>query len=238
MGTVSTQHVTTPATRPRRDPAKRVLPANPVRAAVVMGSFLALLYVVELVDALAFGGHLAQYGIDSRDVMGLPAIVWAPLIHVSWAHLFSNTVSLAVFGFLAMSAGIRPWIASTALIWLVSGLGVWLVGPSGAHGHAVTVGASGIAFGWLLFLLVRGLFNRSAGQILIAVVLMFFWGGILFGLLPGNPMVSWQGHLFGALGGVLAAWLATRANRTGRNSGKVEPSQGATGQLPFTPPTR
>lgn len=221
--------------KPGRDPAKRVLPRKPVQAAVVICSFVALLYLVELVNAFGFGGDLSHYGIHSRDVSGLLGIIWAPFLHVSWAHLVSNTIPVAVFGFLALAAGLGPWIATTVTIWLVSGLGVWLTGGS----TAVTVGASGIAFGWLAFLLVRGIFNRSAGQILIAAVLLFFWGSILFGLLPGTPNISWQAHLFGALGGILAAWLHTRASRRSRTgSDKTISGAGApTGQLPFTPPS-
>ena len=85
---------------------------------------------------------------------------------------------------------------------------MWLIGADG-----VTVGASGLAFGWLAFLLVRGLFNRSFGQLVVAVVLFMYWGGTLLGVLPGSPGISWQGHLFGALGGILAAWLVTVATR-------------------------
>lgn len=216
--------------RPGRDPAKRVLPPKPTQAAIVMLAFVALLYVIELVNLTAFGGTLAQDGIESRSVPGLLGIIWAPLIHASWAHLFGNTVPFAVFGFLAMAAGMRPWIATTVLIWVISGIGVWLTGPSLGD----TIGASGIAFGWLAFLLVRGLFNRSAGQVGVAVVLLFFWGGILFGLLPGSPHISWQAHLFGALGGILAAWLTAKANHRGDRPAAVKPG-GTAGGVPFPP---
>lgn len=198
-----------------------------------MGSFVALLYLVELVNAFGFGGDLWHYGIHARDVSSLPAIVWAPLLHGGWAHLVSNTIPVAVFGFLALAAGLGPWIATTVTIWLVSGIGVWLTEPSGA----TMIGVSGIAFGWLAFLLVRGLFNRSVGQILVAVVLLFFWGSILFGLLPGTPNVSWQAHLFGALGGILAAWLHTKASRRAGKAGGGGTGAAPTGQLPVTPPS-
>jgi membrane associated rhomboid family serine protease len=141
--------------------------------------------------------------------MGLPEILWAPLLHVGWAHLFSNTIPVVVFGFLAMSGGIRQWVVVTAFVWVISGLGVWLISPSGS----TTVGASGVAFGWLMFLLVRGIFNRSFGQIVVSLVLLFYWGSVLWGLLPGRTDISWQGHLFGALAGVLCAWLVAKANR-------------------------
>jgi membrane associated rhomboid family serine protease len=190
-----------------RNPVNRIVPPNPVLAAIVIASFTALLYLIEAVDAVV-PANLDNLGIQPRTLGGLDGILWAPLLHAGWSHLFANTVAILVFGFLAMAGGIGQWAAVTLTIWLTSGIGVWLTGADG-----VTVGASGIAFGWLAFLLVRGIFNRSFGQLAVAVVLLAYWGGMLFGVLPGSPGVSWQGHLFGALGGVLAAWLATLATR-------------------------
>jgi membrane associated rhomboid family serine protease len=198
---------TLPATSQKK-PVNRILPPNPVAALVVISSFTALLYLIEAVDA-AMSGRLDQFGIQPRTLGGLDGVLWAPLLHSGWAHLFANTLPVLLFGFLAMSNGIRQWIAVTVTIWLFSGLGVWLTGADG-----ITIGASGIAFGWLAFLLVRGLFNRAFGQIVVAVVLFLYWGSTLLGVLPGNPGVSWQGHLFGAIGGILAAWLVSLANRT------------------------
>lgn len=167
-----------------------------------------LLYLIELIDVL-IPANLDHGGIQARSLSGLEGIIWAPLLHGSWDHLFANTVPVLIFGFLAMSGGLVQWIAVTATIWIVGGFGVWLTAPS----FAVTIGASGLAFGWLAFLLVRGIFNRSIGQLFVAAVLLFLWGGMLWGILPGNPGISWQGHLFGALGGVLAAWLVARTDR-------------------------
>lgn len=199
---------TTPAVSAPNSATKRIMPPAPVRSAFLMLSFTAVLYLVTFVNGAWFHWSLDRFGIHPRELSGLPGVVWAPLLHEGWPHLFGNTVPVLLFGFLAMAAGIGPWIASTVLIWLVSGIGVWLTGGAG-----VVIGASGIAFGWLAFLLVRGLFNRSVAQILVALVLLFFWGSVLLGLLPGmTPGVSWQGHLFGALGGVLAAWLSAKAS--------------------------
>ena len=200
---------TLPATPPeKKKPVNRILPPRPLQALIVIGSFTALLYLIELVDA-AMSGRLDQFGIQPRTLGGLDGVIWAPLLHHGWAHLFANTVPVLLFGFLAMSSGVGPWIAVTVTIWLFSGLGVWLAGDTGT-----TVGASGLAFGWLAFLLVRGIFNGSFGQIVVAGVLFLYWGSTLLGVLPGNPGVSWQGHLFGAIGGILAAWLVSLANRT------------------------
>ncbi|MCU1683301.1 MAG: rhomboid family intrarane serine protease [Amycolatopsis sp.] len=211
-----------PAASPAEpDAAKRILPANPKMAGIVALAFTAVLYLVELVDVVT-PGNLDQGGIHSRSLSGLEGVIWAPLLHNGWSHLFGNTLPVLIFAFLAMAAGIGQWVAVTATIWIISGLGVWLTGPS----LAVTVGASGLAFGWLAYLLVRGLFNRSPGQIGVSLVLLFIWGGMLWGVLPGNPAVSWQGHLFGALAGILAAWVATK---TGKSKAKKVTAAGLDG---------
>ena len=142
---------------------KRVLPANPKVAAIVALSFTALLYLIELIDVI-LPANLDLGGIHSRELSGLDGVLWAPLLHAGWSHLFANTVPVLIFGFLAMAAGIGRFALVTAIIWVVSGLGVWLAGPA----NTVTVGASGLAFGWLAYLLVRGIFNRAAGQIVVA----------------------------------------------------------------------
>jgi membrane associated rhomboid family serine protease len=200
---------TTPMPPLHTDQSTRILPANPKTAGAVVLAFTALLYLVEVVD-VGLHGSLDNDGIVPRTLSGLDGVVWAPLLHGSWAHLYANTVPVLVFGFLAMATGVTRWIAVTALIWLVSGLGVWLTGPA----NTSTIGASGLAFGWLAYLLVRGLFNRAFGQLVVAAALLVIWGGTLWGLLPGTAGVSWQAHVFGAIGGVLAAWLAARADRS------------------------
>lgn len=195
-----------PAPAPRR--TARVLPRNPVSSALFMLLFTAGLYVVEAFDVVSGGALDRTYGIEPLQVDGLDGVLFAPLLHGNWAHLMSNTVPFLVFGFLAMAGGFRQFLVVTATIWVLGGLGVWLTGGSGYH-----IGASGVIFGWLVFLLTRGFFARSGLQILMAVGLFFVWGGILFGVLPGQPGISWQAHLFGALAGLLAARLAARADR-------------------------
>jgi membrane associated rhomboid family serine protease len=185
-----------------------VLPRNPVFSALLMLVLTAGLYVVEAVDIVSGGTLDRDYGIRPLQVDGLDGVLFAPLLHADLAHLGANTVPFLVLGFLAMAGGIRQFLVVTATIWVVGGLGVWLTGGSGNH-----IGASGLIFGWLVFLLTRGFFARSGLQILMAVGLFFVWGGILFGVLPGQPGISWQAHLFGALAGLLAARLAARADR-------------------------
>lgn len=196
-----------PAPAPRRSIA-RVLPAAPLPALVTMLAFTGLLYAVEVVDGVT-GDSLQANGIVPRTVEGLDGVLWSPLLHDNWAHLLGNTVPFLVFGFLAMAGGIRQFLAVTAMIWLLGGLGVWLI----AGANTNTIGASGVIFGWLVFLLARGFFARSARQIGLAIVLFALWGGVLFGVLPGHSGISWQAHLCGALAGLLAASTVARADR-------------------------
>lgn len=177
-------------------------------AVQVIAGFVALLYLVELVDVLTLQ-PLDAAGVQPRDPDGLDGILWAPLLHGGWDHLVANTGPLLVFGFLILLAGVTRWLLVTAVVWVVGGAGVWFTGGEGT----VHIGASILAFGWLVYLLVRGLFSHSAGQIALGLVLLFLYGGILWGVLPGQPGVSWQGHFFGAVGGVVAAWYLGRRDR-------------------------
>lgn len=198
-----------PAAPPRADQSKRVIPANPKLALIVALGFTVLLYLVELLDVV-LPANLDAGGIEPREIGGLDGVLWAPFLHGGWEHLAANTVPVLLFGFLAMASGVGQWVAVTATIWVLGGLGVWLTGGDGT----VHIGASGLAFGWLAYLLVRGVFNRSAAQLGLAAVLLFVYGGMLWGVLPGAADVSWQGHMFGALAGVLAAWLVAKADRS------------------------
>ena len=194
------------APAPRR--AARVLPAAPFFSAITMLAFTGLLYLSEAFDQLT-GQQLDDDGIRPRELDGLDGILWSPLLHGGWGHLIANTLPFLIFGFLAMAGGLRQFFVVTATIWLVGGLAVWLT----AAADSSHIGASGVIFGWFGFLLARGFFARSGRQIAVAVVLLFIWGGLLWGVLPGQPDVSWQGHLFGALAGVLAARLVASADR-------------------------
>ena len=177
-----------------------------VRAAGVVSAFVALLWLVEIVDAVT-AGSLDRYGIEPRTQDGLVGILAAPLLHSGWTHLEANSVPLLILAFLVAAASTARLFGVLAWAWLVSGLGVWLVGPP----NSVTVGASGLVFGLLTYTMVVGFLERRPIGILIGVGVFLVYGSVLLGALPGDPGVSWQGHLFGAVGGVLAAYhLASR----------------------------
>lgn len=177
-----------------------------VRAAGVVAAFVAVLWVIEIVDVVG-GGDLDRYGIEPRSEDGLIGIAVAPLLHSGWTHLEANSVPLLLLGLIVAVVSTARFFGVLAWAWVVSGLGVWLVAPS----HSVTVGASGLVFGLLAYLLVVGFLERRAVGILVSVGVFLLYGSVLLGVLPGQPGVSWQGHLFGAAGGVLAAFhLANR----------------------------
>lgn len=188
------------------------------QAAGWTAGFVTVLWVAEIVDTV-LGGSLDDEGIRPGSTEGLLGIVFAPLLHAGFGHLVSNTVPLLVLGFLVLLSGLRRGLAVTAVVWVVAGLGTWLFGGGGT----VHLGASSLVFGWLAYLLVRGFFTRHPTEILVGFVVLLFYGGMLLGVLPGTPGISWQGHLFGAVGGVLAAWwLAGRlAGRNRRASASV-----------------
>ncbi|GAA5112961.1 rhomboid family intramembrane serine protease [Alloalcanivorax gelatiniphagus] len=174
-------------------------------AALVTGVFVAALWVLEIVDT-ATGHPLDAYGVQPRSEDGLVGIVMAPLLHFGFDHLVSNTVPVLVLGFLTLATGVARGIAATAIIWVVGGLGVWLFAQPLSN-HA---GASVLIFGWIVYLVVRGFLNRRTIEVLIGVGVFLLYSSVLLGVLPGQPGVSWQGHLFGAIGGFVAARLLTR----------------------------
>lgn len=180
-----------------------------VRAFVVSVGFVAVLWVVEIADALTPRQSLDRYGIAPRSEDGLLGIALAPFLHGGFTHLEANSLPLLVLGFLVAVVSIARYVAVLAWSWVVSGLGVWLVAPS----SSITVGASGLVFGLLTYLLIAGFLERSAIRILVGVGVFFAYGGILLGVLPGTPGVSWQGHFFGAVGGVLAAYHLVERRR-------------------------
>ncbi len=173
-------------------------------AAVVTLGFVVALYVIEVVDVLV-GHRLDRLGVEPRSADGLWGILFAPVLHGGWGHLEANTVPTLVLGFLVLVTGLVRGLEATAVIWVVGGLGVWLVAP----GNSIHLGASVLIFGWLVYLMIRGVWTRRIGEIVLGVVLFLAYGTVLLGVLPGEPGISWQGHLFGAIGGALAAWLVS-----------------------------
>lgn len=195
--------------RPAHPPARRDLPAWLHRLVPVL-VLVGLTWVSEILDLLT-PLDLDGYGIRPRQVDGLVGIVLSPFLHLGMAHLVANTSALLVLGAL-LALSTRHLAVVTVGVVLLGGLGVWLFGGS----NTVVIGASGVVYGYAAFLAVYGFTARRLGAGLVGVAVILLYGGLLWGVLPLRPGVSWQGHLFGAAAGVLlAVWLGRR-DREGR----------------------
>jgi membrane associated rhomboid family serine protease len=174
-------------------------------ALLLVAAIVALMWVTEVVDVIA-GHRLDDYGIHPRDVDGLPEILAAPFLHAGFGHLISNTVPFAVMGAAIALGGLARVALVTLIVAVVSGLGTWLIASS----NSVHLGASGVVFGYAAYLVTRGVLSRRLTELAVGAVVVGVWGfGLLQGLLP-QDRISWQAHLFGAVGGVIAASLLTR----------------------------
>ena len=209
-----------PAARPRGRAAKlaRVSHAAASTRDVRAGGFqfvaamAALMWLSEIVDAIA-GHRLDGYGIEPRQADGLIGIAAAPFLHLGFGHLVANTVPFVLMGFAIAFKGALRVLAVTVIVALVSGAGTWLVAPA----STVHIGASGVVFGYATYLLSRGFFDRDVLELAIGLAVGLVWGSALLGGLLPQDGISWQGHLFGAIGGVVAARaLAPRRPDPGR----------------------
>jgi len=184
--------------------------SRPMRSQLlILGGFVLLIWLVEIVDSLIFKGTLDQLGVQPRSLIGLRGVLLMPFLHGGVGHLLANTIPFLVLGALIMLGGVTSFFTVSAVIIVVSGLGVWLLGSA----DSVHLGASGLVFGFFGFLVTRAYFERSPGSILLAVIAIIFYGGIIWGILPLQTGVSWLAHLFGFFGGVLAAYLVSKRRR-------------------------
>lgn len=168
----------------------------------ILGGFISVLWVLEIADTLLFKGWLNRFGIVPRRWIGLRGILLAPLLHGNLRHLSMNTVPLVVLGWLILVRSTQVFVLVTAAVWLIGGLGVWLLAGSKSN-H---IGASGLVFGYLGFLLTNGYVEQSPIAIATATLVGLLYGSTLWGVLPLQRGVSWQGHLFGVLTGGLCAY--------------------------------
>ncbi|HLL92609.1 MAG TPA: rhomboid family intramembrane serine protease [Solirubrobacteraceae bacterium] len=167
-----------------------------------LAALVAIMWAVEVVNSLD-SYQLDKDGIVPRSLSHLDGVAFAPFLHASWSHLISNTVPFVILGLAIALTGAVRLLEVSAIVALVSGLGTWLIAPA----NSVTVGASGIVFGYAAYLISRGVFTRRALEILLGVVVLVVFGvTLLYDLIP-HTGISWQAHLFGAIGGVIAASL-------------------------------
>lgn len=168
-------------------------------AVSILLSFTAILWIVQLINFFT-GNSLSWYGIIPRSALGLPGIFLAPFIHHGFIHLCLNTVPLLVLGGIVMLRGARAFFGITLLIILGSGTGIWLFGRPAVH-----AGASSLIYGYFGFLAAAGWYDRKIGSILISLIVIFLYGGMVWGLLPTRTHISFEGHIAGFVAGVLVA---------------------------------
>jgi membrane associated rhomboid family serine protease len=170
-----------------------------IRGLILVAAMVAVMWVVEAVDAL--GAHLDNDGIHPREVDGLDGVVFAPFLHASWGHLIGNTVPFVILGFVIALGGLARTAIVTVIVALTAGLGTWLFAPE----HTNHIGASGVVFGFATYLIARGVFSRRPLHFVVGLAVLALYGATLAYALVPTPGISWQGHLFGAIGGIVAA---------------------------------
>jgi len=169
----------------------------------IIGLFLFIFWVVEIINQAVFANTLNSLGIVPRSIVGIRGIFFAPFLHVDIPHLIANTFPFAILGWFVMLQNTKDFYTVSIISILFSGIGVWLF----AQPNSITMGASGVIFGYLGFLLARGYFQKNMPSIALSLTVIFLYGGMIWGIFPTTPGVSWLGHLFGFLGGIFAAKL-------------------------------
>ena len=170
-------------------------------------TLLVVIWVAQIIN-FVLGYEMNQwFGLEPRDFGGLVGIPASPFLHANFGHILANTIPLVVLGGMAAMASPKRFLDSTIIIILLGGLLVWLLARGGNRVH---VGASGLVFGYLGYVVALGIFERSFRAIAMAVFAGLLYGGLIWGVLPTNKGVSWESHLFGAMAGAAAAWILTR----------------------------
>jgi membrane associated rhomboid family serine protease len=183
-----------------------------VQGVALLVAIVGVMWIVEIINVID-NYALDSDGIYPRDFDRIWGVATAPFLHASWQHLIDNTIPFVFMGMIIAIRGAAKLALVTAIIVVLGGLGTWLIAPA----HSVTVGASGVVFGYAAYLLTRGLFDHSVLEILTGAVVGAVWGGALLASLVPHYGVSWQAHLCGGLAGVFAAWVLSE-QRTGRGS--------------------
>lgn len=168
----------------------------------VLAAFVAALWAVQVVNWATGDSLSLAFGLMPRQISGLDGVIAMPLLHASFEHLLSNTPPLLLMGALLAATATRALLAVNAIIVILGGALVWLFGAPAIH-----IGASGLVFGWFGFLMARGFVDRSPVTLGVTLFVGVLYGSLLWGVLPGQPGVSWEAHLFGAVSGVAAAFF-------------------------------
>lgn len=193
--------------------------ANALGAVLMVIGLVAIMWIVGAVN-IVLDYRLSDFGIVPRTTDGLWGIPLMPFLHANLNHLVVNTLPVALLGTMVAIKGRGIFSMVTAIIVFVGGFALWVVGREGVH-----VGASGLIFGYVGYLIARACFVRSIWAVLTALVVIVLYGGTLIGVLPTTPGVSWEGHLTGLIAGGLAAWVSKprrRESEAVRPEGRTE----------------
>lgn len=176
---------------------------------LTVAGMLAAMWVFEIIDSVVGGALDTVFGLRSWTVDNAWAVATAPFMHAGFGHLLSNSLPFLVLGALVAFGGLGRFLWTTVIVILVSGAGVWLLAAPGT----LTVGASGLVFGYFGYTVLRGIIERRTADIVIMICVVLFYGTLIFGVLPQQSGISWQAHLFGFLGGLLAAYVLPRRQK-------------------------
>ncbi|MGL5939997.1 MAG: rhomboid family intramembrane serine protease [Waterburya sp.] len=168
-----------------------------------------LFWAIEILDFVVFKGSLNSYGIRPRESVGLIGILFAPFLHGGFGHLIANTIPFITLGWLTMIQETNDFYIVSLSSAIVGGLGVWVFGaPNSVH-----IGASILIYGYLGFLLLRGYFQKNMPSIALSLFVAIAYGSLLWGVFPSRIGISWQGHLFGFIGGAIAAKMIAKEKK-------------------------
>lgn len=207
---------------------ERLSPGRDARSGLaLLCGIVLLMWVVEAINALSPGHDaLDKAGaIYPRDLDRIWGVFTSPFLHANfYPHLFDNTIPLVFMGVIIALRGARRLAIVTLIVIVVGGIGTWLVSPSREY----IVGASGLVFGYATYLFARGVFNRNLLEIAVGLIVGLVWGTALVASVVPHAGVSWQDHVCGAIGGVVAAWvLAAPRSRVHRGPGSAGDGRGS-----------
>ena len=167
---------------------------------------ISIFWIIEILDFFVFKGSLDRYGIQPHSLIGLRGIFLAPFLHGGFKHLIANTVPFLTLGWLTMIQETSDFFIVSLMSVIVGGMGVWLFAAPGS----VHIGASILIYGYLGFLLLRGYFQKNIPSIALSIFVAVIYGSLIWGVLPAQTGISWQGHLFGFIGGAIAAKMVAK----------------------------
>jgi membrane associated rhomboid family serine protease len=163
---------------------------------------LAIMWGIHIIKVVTGARFAAMYGMYPRSTEGILGIFTSPLIHSNWQHLTNNSVPFLVLGVMIFLFYRRIALKSFVLIYILTGLAVWIFARDVIH-----IGASGVVYGLVSFVAFLGIFRRNIKSIVLSLIILFLYSGMFYGVLPNQPGISWESHLLGGIVGIIVAWI-------------------------------